>query len=156
MLLNHLSCLPLVITDQLKTIKSRKVFAFLQVIPNWMKQGIYQSLQLRKKEGKKSFAVLIDPDKVNTSLLDELIDLSLIAKVDYLLVGGSLVISNQLDDVVQYIKANCEIPVILFPGSPNQVSKYADALLYLSLISGRNAELLIGQHVVSAPFVKMS
>ena len=119
-----------------------------------MKQGIYQSLQLRKKEGKKSFAVLIDPDKVNTSLLDELIDLSLAAKVDYFLVGGSLVISNHLDDVVQYIKANCNIPVILFPGSPNQVSKYADALLYLSLISGRNAELLIGQHVVSAPFVK--
>jgi phosphoglycerol geranylgeranyltransferase len=128
-----------------------------------MKQGIYQSLQLRKKDGKKSFAVLIDPDKVsprtpseNTSVLDELIDLSLAAKVDYFLVGGSLVISNHLDEVVQYIKANCKIPVILFPGSPNQVSKYADALLYLSLISGRNAELLIGQHVVSAPFVKMS
>ena len=121
-----------------------------------MKQGVYQSLQLRKTQGKKSFAVLIDPDKVNTSLLDELIGLSLAAKVDYFLVGGSLVISNHLDEVVQYIKANCKIPVILFPGSPNQVSKYADALLYLSLISGRNAELLIGQHVVSAPFVKMS
>ena len=121
-----------------------------------MKQGIYQSLQLRKKEGKKSFAVLIDPDKVNTSILDELIELSLAAKVDYFLVGGSLVISNHLDEVVQYIKSNCKIPVILFPGSPNQVSKFADALLYLSLISGRNAELLIGQHVVSAPFVKMS
>src|SRR6186997_1491211 len=121
-----------------------------------MKQGVYQSLKLRKKEGKKSFAVLIDPDKVNTSMLDELIELSLTAKVDYFLVGGSLVISNHLDDVVQYIKSNCKIPVILFPGSPNQVSKYADALLYLSLISGRNAELLIGQHVVSAPFVKMS
>jgi phosphoglycerol geranylgeranyltransferase len=121
-----------------------------------MKQGIYQSLQLRKQEGKKSFAVLIDPDKVNTALLDELIDLSLTAKVDYFLVGGSLVISNHLDEVVQYIKGSCAIPVILFPGSPNQVSKYADALLYLSLISGRNPELLIGQHVVSAPFVKMS
>jgi putative glycerol-1-phosphate prenyltransferase len=83
-----------------------------------MKQGVYQSLQLRKKEGKKSFAVLIDPDKVNTSMLDELIDLSLTAKVDYFLVGGSLVISNHLDDVVQYIKTNCKIPVILFPGSP--------------------------------------
>src|SRR5678815_5017249 len=83
-------------------------------------------------------------------------DRSLAAKVDYLLVGGSLVISNHLDDVVKLIKQNCSIPVILFPGSPTQLSKYADALLYLSLISGRNAELLIGQHVVSAPFVKMS
>jgi putative glycerol-1-phosphate prenyltransferase len=121
-----------------------------------MKQGIYQLLVQKKKQGKKSFAVLIDPDKVNASLLDELTDLSLAAKVDYFFVGGSLVISNRLDEVVQHIKANCSIPVILFPGSPTQVSKYADALLYLSLISGRNAELLIGQHVVSAPFVKQS
>jgi putative glycerol-1-phosphate prenyltransferase len=121
-----------------------------------MKQGIYQSLAHKKKEGRKSFAVLIDPDKANASVLDKLIELSLAARVDYFLVGGSLVISNRLDEVVQYIKINCSIPVILFPGSPNQVSKYADALLYLSLISGRNAELLIGQHVVSAPFVKQS
>jgi putative glycerol-1-phosphate prenyltransferase len=83
-------------------------------------------------------------------------DLSTTAKVDYLLVGGSLVISNHLDDVVKHIKDNCSIPVILFPGSPTQISKYADALLYLSLISGRNPELLIGQHVVSAPAVRQS
>lgn len=121
-----------------------------------MKSTIYQALSEKKKQGKKSFAVLIDPDKVDTAALDELIALSLAARVDYLLVGGSLVISNHLDQCVQHIKNNCSIPVILFPGSPQQVSKYADALLYLSLISGRNPELLIGQHVVSAPFVKQS
>jgi phosphoglycerol geranylgeranyltransferase len=121
-----------------------------------MKSTIYDSLSDKKKLGKKSFAVLIDPDKVNTSLLDELVNLSLVAKVDYFLVGGSLVISNHLDECVKHIKKNCDIPVILFPGSPSQVSRYADALLYLSLISGRNPELLIGQHVVSAPFVKQS
>ncbi|MBS1919003.1 MAG: geranylgeranylglyceryl/heptaprenylglyceryl phosphate synthase [Bacteroidetes bacterium] len=121
-----------------------------------MKSGIIKSLAEKKKTGKKSFAVLIDPDKANASILDELIELSSVAKVDYLLVGGSLVISNYLDDCVQHIKQNCDLPVILFPGSPTQVSKYADALLYLSLISGRNPELLIGQHVVSAPFVKQS
>ena len=117
---------------------------------------IFQSLAEKKQRGKKSFAVLVDPDKVTTALIDELLDLSVTAKVDYLLVGGSLVISNYLDDCVQHIKRNCDIPVILFPGSPSQISKYADALLYLSLISGRNPELLIGQHVVSAPFVKQS
>jgi phosphoglycerol geranylgeranyltransferase len=121
-----------------------------------MKTKIYKSLEERKKTGHKSFAVLIDPDKVNHSMLDELMDLSITANVDYFLVGGSLVISNHLDDVVQHIKQNCSIPVILFPGSPTQLSKYADALLYLSLISGRNPELLIGQHVVSAPAVKQS
>jgi phosphoglycerol geranylgeranyltransferase len=121
-----------------------------------MKGTIYKSLADKKKQGKKSFAVLIDPDKVNSHLLDELIGLSIKAHVDYYLVGGSLVISNYLDQCVQHIKERSSIPVILFPGSPSQVSKYADALLYLSLISGRNPELLIGQHVISAPFVKQS
>ena len=83
-----------------------------------MKMTIYKSLEQRKKQGLKSFAVLIDPDKINTPLLDELIELSLAAKVDYFLVGGSLVISNNLDECVQHIKKNCSIPVILFSGSP--------------------------------------
>ena len=121
-----------------------------------MLNKIYQSLTDRKSQSKKSFAVLIDPDKVNDNSVEELIQLSLDAQVDYFLVGGSLVISSYLDECVQLIKRSCSIPVILFPGSPSQVSKYADALLYLSLISGRNPELLIGQHVVSAPFVKKS
>jgi putative glycerol-1-phosphate prenyltransferase len=121
-----------------------------------MVETIYQSLLSKKKKGQKSFAVLIDPDKVNAGKLDELTELAVNAAVDYLLVGGSLVISNQLDEVVQRIKRNCSIPVILFPGTPSQVSKYADGLLYLSLISGRNPELLIGQHVISAPFVKQT
>src|SRR6187551_2651194 len=119
-------------------------------------KDIYPSLCERKANGKKSFAVLIDPDKVNDAKMNQLIQLAVVAKVDYFLVGGSLVISNYLDKCVQFIKKNCSIPVFLFPGSPSQVSKYADALLYLSLISGRNPELLIGQHVVSAPVVKQS
>ena len=121
-----------------------------------MLKGIYHSLTERKRTGKKSFAVLIDPDKVNDVNMKLLIDLSVAAKVDYFLVGGSLVISNYLDECLQYIKRNCNIPTVLFPGSPSQVSPYADALLYLSLISGRNPELVIGQHVVSAPIVKKS
>jgi phosphoglycerol geranylgeranyltransferase len=121
-----------------------------------MPNHIYQSLIERKQSGKKSFAVLIDPDKVNDESVEELVQLSLEAKVDYFFVGGSLVISSYLDECVQLIKSKCNIPVILFPGSPSQVSKYADGLLYLSLISGRNPELLIGQHVVSAPIVKKS
>lgn len=121
-----------------------------------MTNRIYQSLLQRKAKGQKSFAVLVDPDKVNSEKIDELTSLAVSAAVDYLFVGGSLVISNQLDEVVQQIKKNCDIPVILFPGSPSQLTPFADALLYLSLISGRNPELLIGQHVISAPFVKQS
>jgi phosphoglycerol geranylgeranyltransferase len=121
-----------------------------------MTNRIYQSLLERKAKGQKSFAVLIDPDKITVEKLDELTKLAVSAGVDYLFVGGSLVISNRLDEVVQQIRKNCDIPVILFPGSPSQISRYADALLYLSLISGRNPELLIGQHVISAPIVKQS
>ena len=121
-----------------------------------MVKGIYHSIEERKRQGKRSFAVLIDPDKVNDRDTLQLTEQAVNAGVDYLFVGGSLVVSNYLDECVQLIKQHCNIPVILFPGSPSQVSKYADALLYLSLISGRNADLLIGQHVVSAPVVKQS
>lgn len=134
-----------------------KKFAFLHKPAFiYMKMNIYNSLLEKKKNAQKSFTVLIDPDGVTSSSLEKLIERAVLANVDYFFVGGSLVISNHLDAVVQQIKASCNIPVILFPGSPSQVSKYADALLYLSLISGRNPELLIGQHVVSAPFVKQS
>ena len=117
---------------------------------------VYQSLVDKKKNGQKSFAVLIDPDTVSASTLHETIDLATEAKVDYLFVGGSLFISDNLDATIQLIKSRCSIPVLLFPGSPSQISRQADALLYLSLISGRNADYLIGQHVISAPFVKRS
>ena len=121
-----------------------------------MRHSIYKSLVDKKARGQKSFAVLIDPDKVNVQKIDQLTSLAIDAKVDYLFVGGSLVISNQLEKVILQIKKNCAIPVVLFPGSPSQVTPVADGLLYLSLISGRNPELLIGQHVISAPIVKKS
>jgi putative glycerol-1-phosphate prenyltransferase len=128
----------------------------LQESTNTILGNIYQSLVQKKAQGKKSFSVLIDPDKVNDANMEQLIRLATDANVDYFLVGGSLVISSYLDECIQYIKKSCSIPVVLFPGSPSQVSSYADGLLYLSLISGRNPELLIGQHVVSAPIVRKS
>lgn len=117
---------------------------------------VYQTLVEKKKSGKKSFALLIDPDKVTATSLAELLQLATEAQVDYFFVGGSLVVTDQLDECVLQIKKESSIPVILFPGSPSQLTRHADALLYLSLISGRNPELLIGQHVISAPFVKKS
>lgn len=117
---------------------------------------IYQELVARKKQGKPGFAVLVDPDKIAPADMRYLAELCVDGGVDYLLMGGSLVVDHQLDLCIQRFKAECDIPVILFPGSPAQVTPAADALLYLSLISGRNPELLIGQHVVSAPTVKAS
>ncbi|MDB5229901.1 MAG: (S)-3-O-geranylgeranylglyceryl phosphate synthase [Chitinophagaceae bacterium] len=121
-----------------------------------MKYKLYQQFTEKKRQRKKSFTVLVDPDKVDAAKIDQLVSLATDASVDYFFLGGSLVISNNLDECIQQIKSLCDIPVILFPGSPSQLSKYADAVLYLSLISGRNPELLIGQHVISAPAVKQS
>ncbi len=121
-----------------------------------MKHRLYDIFINRKQAKRKCFAVLIDPDKVNPKQIDELVNLGEEARVDYFFLGGSLVISNHLDECVKHIKAQTDIPIILFPGSPSQLSRYADAILYLSLISGRNPELLIGQHVISAPAVKQS
>lgn len=118
--------------------------------------NVYQSLRERKKNGQKSFVVLIDPDKVTSSSLPSLVQKATASGVDYFFVGGSLVISDHQDECIQQIKKESSIPIILFPGSPSQISRHADALLYLSLISGRNPELLIGQHVISAPAVKKS
>jgi phosphoglycerol geranylgeranyltransferase len=121
-----------------------------------MKMSVYPSLEIQKQKGKKSFAILIDPDKADASSLNSVLELAIEAKADYFFVGGSLVVSDNLNECILQIKEQTDIPVLLFPGSPSQISKHADALLYLSLISGRNADLLIGQHVVSAPFVKKS
>jgi putative glycerol-1-phosphate prenyltransferase len=121
-----------------------------------MKQQVYQSILEKKKQQQKAFAVLIDPDKLDTVGLQKTIALAVESKVDYVFVGGSLVVTDTLDQIVAQIKQACTIPVVLFPGSPDQITPKADALLYLSLISGRNPELLIGQHVISAPFVKQS
>lgn len=121
-----------------------------------MSSVIYDILVERKNHGKKSFAVLIDPDKVHEGQLDRLIAECMEARVDFIFMGGSLVINDNLDALILQIKQICQIPVVLFPGNPSQLSRHANALLYLSLISGRNPELLIGQHVISAPAVRQS
>jgi len=117
---------------------------------------IYDSLIKKKENGDKSLAILIDPDKMRLKHLENIISLSVDAKVDYFFIGGSLIVNDMLDNVLSEIKKACDIPMVLFPGNSFQLSYKADALLFLSLISGRNAELLIGKHVITAPYLKMS
>ena len=117
--------------------------------------SVLSTLQQRHREKKKSIAVLVDPDKAeDPSRLLHLINLASENCIDYFFVGGSLVTSTNLSDVVKRIKENVTIPVVLFPGNAIQVEASADVILFLSLISGRNPELLIGQHVVAAPILK--
>lgn len=116
---------------------------------------ILNSLQSRKKEGKKSIAVLVDPDKVtDNGRLQHLINLASENCIDFFFVGGSLVTTTNLAEVVQQIKNEVNVPVVLFPGNNMQICASADGILFLSLISGRNPDFLIGQHVVAAPILK--
>ncbi|RLD85058.1 MAG: geranylgeranylglyceryl/heptaprenylglyceryl phosphate synthase [Bacteroidetes bacterium] len=110
----------------------------------------------RFNRNQKQLAVLVDPDKLNNDQLELLTSTSQKAGVDFFFVGGSLLTSGSLDTCVKILKANSNIPVVLFPGNTYQVSNHADAILFLSLISGRNPDMLIGMHVISAPYIKMS
>ena len=105
---------------------------------------------------KKQLAVLIDPDKLNPEQLVVTVIIAQKAGVDFIFVGGSLMTSDSLFHCIRTIKEKTDIPVVLFPGSSYQISRNADAMLFLSLISGRNPDMLIGMHVLSAPYIKLS
>lgn len=113
-------------------------------------------IQKSKTEGQRLFSVLLDPDNCSGKEAERTALAAKDAGVDLLFVGGSLLVNDRLFDTVQIIKANCDIPVVLFPGDNMQVVPNADAILLLSVISGRNAEMLIGKHVVAAPRLKNS
>lgn len=117
---------------------------------------IYDDLRAAKARGEKKFVLLIDPDEDKLGNLERVLDLSMQAGVDYFFVGGSLIVDDRMEFVLRKIKALSSIPTILFPSSPLQVNDKADAILFLSLISGRNSEFLIGNHVVAAPYLKKS
>ena len=112
-----------------------------------------QLLAVKRKKGAGYF-VLIDPDKQDVGTAVELSKTCEASGVDALLVGGSLLLANVFDETVKGIKENCSLPLIVFPGSTKQISRYADAILFLSLISGRNPESLIGSQVMAAPIIK--
>ena len=116
--------------------------------------SIYE--KILKNHDRKAFAVLIDPDKYDREGLHLIISSAIESSVDCILVGGSLLTYDHLDETLEAIKSQADIPVILFPGSMMQLNEKADAVLLLSLISGRNADLLIGKHVIAAPYLKNS
>lgn len=121
-----------------------------------MTQNLLSNFYERKANGQKSFAVLIDPDKVNSENFSKLLDLCVEYNVDYIFVGGSLIMDYVMAEVIAKVKEYTNIPVILFPGNSLHIDSQADAILLLSLISGRNPDFLIGQHVILAPILRKS
>ena len=117
--------------------------------------SILEEITEKKAAGKKQLAVLIDPDKYTDEVAERFASSVAQAKPDYIFVGGSLTASST-DDAIKHIKEKTDTKVVLFPGNSTQLTDKADAILMLSLISGRNADFLIGQHVVAAPFIRKS
>ena len=103
--------------------------------------------------GNKSIALLLDPDKIIGDKLQNILKIAEESGTDYILAGGSLTF-NSIDNLIASVRELCSIPIILFPGNLLQLTHKADAILLLSLISGRNPELLIGNHVIAAPYLK--
>ena len=105
---------------------------------------------------KKQLTVLVDPDKLTNKEIEKTAKMAQKTGVDYFFVGGSLLINDSLNQSIKIIKESCSLPVIIFPGNNYQLSNNADAILFLSLISGRNPDMLIGMHVIAAPYIKLS
>lgn len=114
--------------------------------------AIYDKFQ---DKTRKKLAVLVDPDKPSDAQILSIVEKANAADVDFFFVGGSLLVTDSLDHCIKIIKEHSNIPVLIFPGNSLQISKYCDGFLLLSLISGRNPEMLIGRHVIAAPYLKL-
>ena len=118
-----------------------------------MNKKFVNHLQVAKKNKEQLLAILLDPDKLPLEqIVEKAININKI-KADYILVGGSLLFTNLMDAFIFELKKHTNIPIILFPGNTMQISNQADGILFLSLLSGRNPEFLIGNQVIAAPLL---
>jgi putative glycerol-1-phosphate prenyltransferase len=117
---------------------------------------LYPDILKDASKGKKKLSVLIDPDKTTGAALKKISKLATDACLDYFFIGSSLLMRDTQDQCLAYLREHTRIPVIIFPGNSLQINSRAHAILLLSLISGRNPEMLIGKHVVAAPLLKAS
>ena len=120
------------------------------------KATIYQQIQAAKLANQKLLAILLDPDKIVWERITDLISKINQSPATHVFIGGSLVESSILDDLIVRIKKDCILPIVLFPGDPSQISNHADGILFLSLLSGRNPDYLIEHQVRAAPILKQT
>lgn len=115
---------------------------------------VYEKIINNIRNKKKSIAALIDPDSENLSHIKRKIKKINESSIDFLFVGGSTLFNENFENFLKNVKKLSSKPVVIFPGSSLHVSKHCDAILFLSLISGRNPQFLIGEHVSSAIKIK--
>ena len=119
-------------------------------------ENLYSQIIQAKLENQKLLAILLDPDKIILENVDHLVSKINQSPATHIFIGGSHVENNILDALILKIKQNCHLPIVLFPGNPSQISDKADAILFLSLISGRNPDYLIEHQVKAAPLLKQT
>ncbi len=112
-----------------------------------------QLTKISKKRGT-AYIVLIDPDTRDTNSLIDFVQRCNEADIDAFFIGGSLLIDGEFNKCLDTVKEHSKVPVIIFPGSVQQLSSQADAILFLSIISGRNPQFLFGDHVIAAPAIR--
>jgi len=112
---------------------------------------VYANILKQKAKNKKSIAIVIDPDKANKEIIIHELSKITSESIRYIFVGGSLLSEDFTSGIINVLKEHSKLPIISFPGNVMQINTSANAILFLSLISGRNPEYLIGQHIVSAP-----
>ncbi len=117
---------------------------------------VYENILGSINKQEKLLAVLIDPDKMGLNSLQKFMNNLHASIATHIFVGGSDVDLETTGFLVKELKAQTELPIVLFPGDITQITNYADALLFLSLISGRNPDYLIDKHVQAAPILKAS
>ncbi len=117
-------------------------------------KNIYNYILQSKAKNEKLLAILLDPDKIDLNNTETLIEKINKSPATHIFIGGSLVKNYIIDDLIIEIKQDCDLPIVLFPGNPSQISDQADAILFLSLISGRNPDYLIEHQVKAAPILK--
>ena len=122
--------------------------------------NIYNNILKSKLESEKLLAILLDPDKIDLNNVEILIEKINQSPATHIFIGGSLVENNIIDKLISKIRhfsrfgGRGALPVVLFPGNPSQISSQADAILFLSLISGRNPDYLIEHQVNAVPILK--
>ena len=131
----------------------KKTYTFTLIMKN-KEQYIYSEILEAKAKNQKLLAILLDPDKIILENVGKLISKINQSPATHIFIGGSLVQTDILDQLILKIKENCLLPIVLFPGNPSQISDKADGILFLSLLSGRNPDYLIEHQVKAAPILK--
>jgi len=118
--------------------------------------NVYRNISNYSKGNRKQLAILVDPDKTSPDGAEKIASECDKLNADYIFVGSSLLMNGDLELSIKSLRRKCDTPILIFPGNTLQISPSADAILFLSLISGRNPEMLIGNHVIAAPQIKNS